>query len=45
MRGGQQARQGQAQNQQQATQAQSDKIATHSKAVAACMEGRGYVAK
>jgi hypothetical protein len=43
--GGRQARKGKEQAQQQAAQAQSDKIATYNKAVAACMEGRGYVAK
>jgi hypothetical protein len=43
--GGRQARQAKAANQQQSAQAQSDKIATFNKAVAACMEGRGYVAK
>jgi len=45
VRGGRQARKAKEQGQQQAAQAQSDKIATYNKAVAACMEGRGYVAK
>ena len=43
--GGRQARKAKDQGQQQAAQAQSDKMATYNKAVAACMEGRGYVAK
>ena len=45
VRGGRQARKAKEQGQQQAAQAQSDKTATYNKAVAACMEGRGYVAK
>jgi len=45
VRGGREKRQAKASQQQQAAQAQSDKLATYNKAVSACMEGRGYVAK
>jgi hypothetical protein len=45
MSGGRQARQNKGQQQQQAAQAQSNAITPYYKAMAACMEGRGYVVK
>jgi hypothetical protein len=45
MQGGRAARQSRAQQQEQAAQAKASQLATFDKAVAACMEGRGYVAK